>query len=85
EDPNLWNDPVRAQKLMRERQQLMDAMGTYDAISRDLNDNIELIELGEMEDDAEVVAEAEQAINALKEKAAAKELEALLDGEADGN
>ena len=85
EDPNLWNDPARAQKLMRERQQLMDAMGTYDAISRDLNDNVELIELGEMEDDAEVVAEAEQAINTLKEKAAAKELEALLDGEADGN
>ncbi|WP_370341718.1 PCRF domain-containing protein, partial [Pararhodobacter marinus] len=85
EDPNLWNDPARAQKLMRERQQLMDAMGTYDAISRDLNDNVELIELGEMEDDAEVVAEAEQAIAALKEKAAAKELEALLDGEADGN
>ncbi len=51
EDPNLWNDPERAQKLMRERQQLIDALGTYESITRDLNDNVELIELGEMEGD----------------------------------
>ena len=24
EDPNLWNDPAKAQKLMKERQALMD-------------------------------------------------------------
>ena len=85
EDPNLWNDPERAQKLMRERQQLLDAIGTYDSISRDLNDNVELIEMGEMEDDKDIIAEAEAALKALGEKAAAKELEALLDGEADAN
>ena len=85
EDPNLWNDPARAQKLMRERQQLMDAVGTYESISRELNDNVELIELGEMEGDKDIVAEAEAAIKALGEKAEAKELEALLDGEADSN
>ena len=85
EDPTLWDDPEKAQKLMRERQMLVDAIDTYDGIARDLSDNVELIELGEMEDDAEVVKEAEQALAALKEKAAQKELEALLDGEADGN
>lgn len=85
EDPNLWNDQERAQKLMRERQQLIDALGTYESIKRDLSDNVELIELGEMEDDAEIVSEAEAALKALAEKAAAKELEALLDGEADSN
>ena len=85
EDPNLWNDQERAQKLMRERQQLIDALGTYESIKRDLSDNVELIELGEMEDDAEIVSEAEAALKALTEKAAAKELEALLDGEADSN
>ena len=85
EDPDLWNDPTKAQKLMRERQALVDSIETYKSIKQDLEDNIELIELGEMEDDDEVVAEAEEAIRALKEKAAAKELEALLDGEADSN
>ncbi len=85
EDPNLWNDPAKAQKLMRERQALMDAMGTYRMIEAGLNDNIELIEMGEAEGDAEIVSEAEAGIKALVETARAKELEALLDGEADGN
>ena len=85
EDPNLWDDPEAAQKLMRDRQMLVDKIELEAGISRELNDNIELIELGEMEDDAEVVAEAEAALKALRERAAAKELEALLDGEADGN
>jgi peptide chain release factor 2 len=85
EDPSLWNDPEAAQKMMRERQTLVDAIENYESIKRDLSDNIELIELGEMEDDAEVVKEAEGALKALKEKAAQKEFEALLDGEADGN
>jgi len=85
EDPNLWDNPEGAQKLMRERQVLVDAMETYESIKRDLSDNIELIELGEMEEDEEVVLEAEGALKALVEKAAEKELEALLDGEADGN
>ncbi|MGI3184034.1 peptide chain release factor 2 [Nioella aestuarii] len=85
EDPDLWNDPEKAQKLMRERQMLVDKMGTYKAIETGLNDNVELIELGEMEDDQEVIAEAEAALAELTKTAAAKELEALLDGEADSN
>lgn len=85
EDPDLWSDPARAQKLMRERQFLIDALGSHDGIARDLADNLELIELGEAEDDTEIVTEAEAALKALRLRAAEKELEALLDGEADGN
>lgn len=85
EDPNLWDDPAAAQKLMRDRQMLVDALDNYSKLKQELTDNIDLIELGEMEDDAEVVTEAEEAITALAEVAAKKELEALLDGEADGN
>ena len=85
EDPDLWNDAEAAQILMRERQTLVDAMGVYTSIKQELSDNIELIELGEMEEDEEVVSEAEDALKALATKAAEKELEALLDGEADSN
>lgn len=85
EDPDLWNDPDRAQKLMRERQGLLDSVNSYKAMAQDLQDNIDLIELGEMEEDAEVVADAEAALAKLTKKAAAAELEALLDGEADAN
>ena len=85
EDPDLWNDPDAAQKLMQERQALVDAMGTYTSIKQELSDQVEMIELGEMEEDEDVVTEAEEALNALAKLAAAKELEALLDGEADSN
>ncbi len=85
EDPTLWDDPEAAQKLMRDRQMLVDAMSTHDGIKQELADNVELIELGEMEEDVEVVADAENALKNLVETAAQKELEALLDGEADGN
>ena len=85
EDPDLWNNPDNAQKLMRDRQTLVDKIAIYDGIKAELSDNAELIELGEMEDDAEVVAEAEAALTILAKSAAEKELEALLDGEADAN
>ncbi|NBZ87098.1 peptide chain release factor 2 [Stagnihabitans tardus] len=85
EAPDLWNDPGKAQKLMRERQGLIDAKGSYDLLANGLRDNIELIEMGEAEGDAEIVAEAEGAIAGLVEVARQKELEALLNGEADGN
>jgi peptide chain release factor 2 len=85
EAPDLWNDPAKAQGLMRERQQLLDAMSTYALIDSGLRDNVELIEMGEAEGDAEIVSEAEAALKSLVELAAAKELEALLDGEADAN
>ncbi|RDC71677.1 peptide chain release factor 2 [Rhodovulum sp. 12E13] len=85
EDPTLWDDPAAAQKLMRDRQALVDALGTYREIAQELEDQVDLIEMGEAEDDAEVVSEAEAALKALAERAAAKEIEALLDGEADSN
>jgi peptide chain release factor 2 len=85
EDPALWNEPGRAQKLMRDRQLLADAIDGYRALQRELDDQRELIELGEAEGDAAVVADAEAAIRALRDQAASKETEALLDGEADGN
>ena len=85
EDPNLWDNPEKAQKLMRDRQMLVDAVERYKSMSQDMSDSVELIELGEMEDDAEVVSEAEEALKKLAERAAKAEIEALLDGEADGN
>jgi peptide chain release factor 2 len=85
EAPDLWNDPAKAQKLMRERQALIDAVAVYRRIDSGLKDNVELIELGEAEGDTEIVTEAEAALKDLAAYAAEKELEALLDGEADGN
>jgi peptide chain release factor 2 len=81
----LWNDPAKAQKLMRERQALLDAVNAYKLIDSGLRENVELIEMGEAEGDAEIVTEAETALTELVKTAEAKELEALLNGEADAN
>ena len=70
---------------MQERTALEDQLSSIGRIQQELDDNIELIELGEAEKDQSVVADAEQALQALKAEAARRELEALLSGEADSN
>ena len=85
EDPNLWNDASKAQELMKERQQLADSIGAIRDMEQGVSDNIELIEMGEAEGDAEVVAEAEKALSDLAKLAAKKQVETLLSGEADAN
>ncbi|GEO86448.1 peptide chain release factor 2 [Ciceribacter naphthalenivorans] len=85
EDPNLWNDAGEAQKLMRERQQLDESINGVKRLEQELNDNIELIEMGEEEDDETVVNDAENALKALKAESGRLQVEAMLSGEADGN
>ncbi len=85
EDPTLWDEPERAQKIMQERTTLEDALGAIDRVSQDLADNVELIELGEAEGDEGVVGEASMALDTLKAELARRELESLLSGEADSN
>jgi len=70
---------------MQERNALEDQLGAIGRIERELEDQIELIELAEAEDDDKVAAEAEAALKALKAEVARRELEALLSGEADSN
>ncbi len=85
EDPDLWNDPQNAQKLMRERTKLDDAITAVREIGDDLEATIEIIELSEMEDDEDMIKEAEIQLKQLAEQAKTAELKALLSGEADGN
>jgi peptide chain release factor 2 len=85
EAPDLWNDPARAQSVMRQRTRLDTALSGFCALEREMAENVELIELGEAEGDQDVVAEAEAALAALAGRAAKMELESLLSGEADGN
>lgn len=70
---------------MQERSRLESAFNNISKLTRDLSDNLELAELGEMDDDAELVEAAAQALLQVKETSGKAELEALLSGEADGN
>ncbi len=70
---------------MKERQRLETAITGIRALEQGLQDNIELIAMGEEEGDAEVVAEAENAIRALEKDVAERQIDTLLSGEADAN
>lgn len=70
---------------MRERTRVQGRLDRIDGLQRDLDDAVELLELGEAEGDADVVAEAEASLIEMQKIAARAELEAFLSGEADGN
>ncbi len=85
EDPNLWNDNQRAQRVMQERTALEDQLTSIGRIERELDDQQMLIEMGEAEKDQKTIAEAEEALRKLKAEVLRRQLEALLSGEADPN
>src|SRR5690242_1933511 len=70
---------------MQERTALDDQLTAIARIDRELEDNIGLLELGEVEKDQGVVRDAENALRKLRADVARRELEALLSGEADAN
>jgi peptide chain release factor 2 len=70
---------------MQERTALEDQLGAIGRIEQELDDQLTMIELGEAEKDQKAIAEAEAALQKLKEEVARRELEALLSGEADSN
>ncbi len=70
---------------MRERQDLDKRIGMIRNLEQAIADNTELIELGEMEGDAQIIGEAEKSLLSLKPRVAETEIETLLSGEADAN
>jgi peptide chain release factor 2 len=70
---------------MRERTLLEDRLGSLAKIQRELDDAVTLVELGEMEADAEAEQEGVNLLKGLKAEGDRRQLEALLSGEADGN
>jgi peptide chain release factor 2 len=70
---------------MRERTQISDAIEAVKMLETELASNIGMIELGELENEPEIVTEAEAALGTLAKSAKKKEIDILLSGEMDGN
>jgi peptide chain release factor 2 len=70
---------------MRERDQLSGALSHIQKIDQELREGLELLELGEGEEDQEILEAAEKDIEALQQKVQRLRLETLLSGEADAN
>ncbi|WP_155851915.1 peptide chain release factor 2 [Ahrensia sp. 13_GOM-1096m] len=85
EDPDLWNDPDEAQKLMQERQRLEEMTGAIKAFDQNLADSVELIAMGEEEGDQDTVTDAEEIIKAMQGDIEKMSIEALLSGELDSS
>jgi len=85
EDQALWNDPKAAQEVMRERRRLDEAIAATRAIEQELADNVELVEMAEVEGDADLEGQAVEALAELAKRADHDKIKALLAGEADAN
>jgi peptide chain release factor 2 len=70
---------------MRKRQDLDARISSVLRLEQTIEDNVGLIELGELEGDHAIVSEAEKSLTKLQLEVAEQELETLLSGEADGN
>ncbi|HEX2542756.1 MAG TPA: peptide chain release factor 2 [Caldimonas sp.] len=51
ENPNVWNEPKRAQELGREKRMLDNVVGTLDHLTANLSDNTELYEMSKADAD----------------------------------
>ncbi|MCC6941622.1 MAG: peptide chain release factor 2 [Novosphingobium sp.] len=85
EDPKLWDDPKKAEEVMRERRRLEASIGTVNEIGQEMADAIEFIEMGEAEDDEPTINEGLATLAALAARADNDKVQALLAGEADAN
>ncbi|WP_156910098.1 peptide chain release factor 2 [Rubritepida flocculans] len=85
EDPNLWNNPDEAQRVMRERTRLADQIEGVRKLEQAVRDALELIELAEAEDDTATADAAVADLQRLAAEAKRREIESLLSGEADAN
>ncbi len=85
EDPNLWNNPEKAQGLLRERNHIDSLINGYESLDLEFKGNIELAEMAEAEKDNAVLAEAENALVKIAKELHKLEIESLLSGEADAN
>ncbi len=85
EDPTLWDKPKEAEAVMKERRRLEASIGAVNQITAEMNDAIEFIELGEMEEDAATIDEGHASLKMLADRADRDKIQALLAGEADNN
>jgi peptide chain release factor 2 len=85
EDPALWEDPARAQKVMQERSILETELGRFKTYTQELDDALALLEMATSEGDEASMNEAEGLLQDLAKRIDIYQLESLLSGEADAN
>ena len=59
EDPNVWNDPKRAQELGREKKTIEGVVDTLSSLAQSITDSLELFELAASDSDDDTLESIE--------------------------
>ncbi|HZK05806.1 MAG TPA: peptide chain release factor 2 [Actinomycetaceae bacterium] len=82
-EPNLWDDQEKAQSVTSALSHAQSELERINKLDERLEEVETLVELGQEEDDAETLAEAESALRRLRKDLADMEVRTLLNGEYD--
>ena len=85
EDPDVWNNPEKAQELGRERARLEQVVNLLGNLDQQLVDANELLDLAAEEDDAATLAEVETDLEVFEKDLAQLEFQRMFSGEMDAN
>lgn len=84
-EPDVWNDPERAQNLGRERSSLENVVSTIENLEQGVQDCRDLIEFAVEEKDEDSLADVAKEIEGLDQQLAALEFRRMFSGEMDEN
>lgn len=84
-EPDVWNEPERAQALGRERSSLEQVVRTIETMDQGLADCRELIDLAVEENDEASIADVEKEAQGLEAQLAQLEFRRMFSGETDPN
>lgn len=82
-DPNLWDDPISAQKVTSKLSMLQTQVAKFESLSTRLSDAMVLLELALGEEDAHSLGEVEEEVNTLSNLIRSLEVQTLMSGEFD--
>ncbi len=85
EDPEVWNDPERAQALGKERSLLEGVVNNIDELSSGLDDAADLLEMAVEEGDEETVAAVASDVEGYEKRVAELEFRRMFAGDMDAN
>jgi len=85
EDPNVWNNPEKAQELGRERSRLEEVVLLISRMDKALGDTRDLLDMAAEEDDAETVSAVEADLANYENDVAQLEFRRMFSGEMDEN
>ncbi len=83
-EPGFWDDTARSQKILQRSSYLKNKIEAYEKLKSSYEDALALVELGNEENDASLLPEAQEEVKKIKESLEEQRLSTLLTGEYDG-